>query len=386
MAYYTIAHLLQGGSLDGSEGSPSNIKPEQMTEAVWDYIYLKQDYPADCGISEEILSKMRREFEYWYPFDLRCSGKDLIGNHLTMALYNHAAIWEDKEKMPKSYFCNGWMMLNDKPMSKSAGNFISLKDCIGKYGADATRLTFADAGDTLDDGNFREANANAAIMKLFNLGQWIESELAKIDPKTVVPANYMESLDTYDRMFDNECNRLLESAKGFMEEMKFKLALRDAFYELTNMRDEYIQMKSNKLNPLMVLRYIHIQILMLTPFVPHFTDFYWKNHFLTFYEKVEKAQELNFKASIINSPWPVQSRDYDQSESQRFGFLKFVKKMISDSSKKFNKKGKGKKGKKGKQPKEEEKKEEKKEEAPVKVAVFFAKKYPDWQENVLKAL
>ena len=28
--------------------------------------------------------------------DLRVSGKDLIGNHLTMSLYNHAAIWHDQ--------------------------------------------------------------------------------------------------------------------------------------------------------------------------------------------------------------------------------------------------------------------------------------------------
>ncbi len=25
-----------------------------------------------------VLQRMRREFEYWYPFDLRVSGKDLI--------------------------------------------------------------------------------------------------------------------------------------------------------------------------------------------------------------------------------------------------------------------------------------------------------------------
>ncbi len=29
-----------------------------------------------CPVS--LLQKMRREFEYWYPFDLRVSGKDLI--------------------------------------------------------------------------------------------------------------------------------------------------------------------------------------------------------------------------------------------------------------------------------------------------------------------
>ena len=87
-----------------------------------------------------------------------------------MTLYNLAAIWEDKAKMPKSYFCNGWMRLNNEPMSKGRGNFISLIDCIEKYGADATRFTLAVSGDTLDDGNFRAEDANASILKLFKLG------------------------------------------------------------------------------------------------------------------------------------------------------------------------------------------------------------------------
>jgi len=53
---------------------------------------------------------MKEEFNYWYPMDIRCSGKDLIKNHLTMALFNHSAIWEKKpEFWPKSYFCNGYV-------------------------------------------------------------------------------------------------------------------------------------------------------------------------------------------------------------------------------------------------------------------------------------
>ena len=40
--------------------------------------------------------------------DLRVSAKDLIGNHLTMALYNHAAVWKDRPEMwPRRYDCNG---------------------------------------------------------------------------------------------------------------------------------------------------------------------------------------------------------------------------------------------------------------------------------------
>ena len=86
--------------------------------------------------------------------DLRISGKDLIPNHLTMSLYNHAAIWEDFSKMPRGFFCNGHIMVDGEKMSKNKGNFLTLYDCLEKYGADATRFACADSGDSLDDSNF----------------------------------------------------------------------------------------------------------------------------------------------------------------------------------------------------------------------------------------
>ena len=86
-------HFAIAGNLDGSKSGSAGIKPEQLNDDVWNYIFLHGAYPSLCGIAETTLAKMRREFEYWYPMDLRVSGKDLIGNHLMMSLYNHAAIW-----------------------------------------------------------------------------------------------------------------------------------------------------------------------------------------------------------------------------------------------------------------------------------------------------
>lgn len=42
-------------------------------------------------------------------------------------------------------------MLNGKKMSKSTGNFLTMKEATNKYGSDATRLTLADAGDDITD-------------------------------------------------------------------------------------------------------------------------------------------------------------------------------------------------------------------------------------------
>ena len=117
-------------------------------------------------IPEEKLAKLRHEFNYWYPFDVRVSGKDLIKNHLMMSLYNHQAIWPDMTKMPRGYFCNGHIQLNNEKMSKSTGNFLTVDDAIQQFGADATRFACADAGDSLEDANFAVATANAAILSL----------------------------------------------------------------------------------------------------------------------------------------------------------------------------------------------------------------------------
>ena len=71
MAYYTVAHLLQGDSFTGTEGPNSlGITADQMTPEVWDHIFLEGAKPK-TAISDSALAKMRREFSYWYPLDLR---------------------------------------------------------------------------------------------------------------------------------------------------------------------------------------------------------------------------------------------------------------------------------------------------------------------------
>lgn len=68
---------------------------------------------------------MRNEFEFWYPVDVRVSGKDLIRNHLSFYLFNHTAIFPDRF-WPKGIRPNGHIMLSANKMSKSTGNFLTM--------------------------------------------------------------------------------------------------------------------------------------------------------------------------------------------------------------------------------------------------------------------
>ena len=54
---------------------------------------------------------LRGEFNYFYPLDLRVSGKDLVPNHLSFMLYNHTAIFPP-HLWPRSIRANGFLLLN----------------------------------------------------------------------------------------------------------------------------------------------------------------------------------------------------------------------------------------------------------------------------------
>ena len=47
------------------------VKAEDLTDNIWDHIFLGTPAPEDSSIPKELLSKMQQEFEYWYPFDMR---------------------------------------------------------------------------------------------------------------------------------------------------------------------------------------------------------------------------------------------------------------------------------------------------------------------------
>lgn len=169
--------------------------------------------------------------------DLRVSGKDLIFNHLTMALYNHAAIWpgQSKTRWPQSYWTNGWAMLNNAKMSKSTGNFLTIEQCLEKYGADATRFTLANAGDTLEDANFETKVANAAILALYRFEEFVADFVSTKGVNADGPHHWRESgspRSEMDELFENAINASIHETDGAYRGMKFREVLKYGFHKL----------------------------------------------------------------------------------------------------------------------------------------------------------
>jgi len=208
MAYYAIAHLLHSDNF-GDQPGLLDIKPEQMIDEVWDYVYCRREISDELikqsGITKADLETLRREFEYWYPLDVNISGKDLIPNHLTFFLYVHTALFP-REYWPRGVRANGHLLLNGEKMSKSTGNFLTLNDAVKKYGADACRVALADAGDGVEDANFEESVANQVILRLHTLKEWCEEVVKDSSLRTGPSDNF------WDQLFENEIQSLVHEA------------------------------------------------------------------------------------------------------------------------------------------------------------------------------
>ncbi|XP_042547982.1 leucine--tRNA ligase, cytoplasmic [Dipodomys spectabilis] len=355
MAFYTVAHLLQGGNLSGQAESPLGIRPQQMTKEVWDYVFLKNAPFPKTQIPKEKLDQLKQEFEYWYPVDLRTSGKDLIPNHLSYYLYNHVAMWpEQRDKWPVAVRANGHLLLNSEKMSKSTGNFLTLTQAADKFSADGMRLALADAGDTVEDANFVEAMADAGILRLYTWVEWVKEMVANWDSLRSGPASTFN-----DKVFASEMNAGIIKTDQNYEKMMFKEALKTGFFEFQAAKDKYRELAIEGMHRDLVFRFIEVQTLLLAPFCPHVCEHIW-----TLLGKTD---------SIMNASWPV-AGPVDESLIRSSQYLMEVAHDLRLRLKNYTMPAKGKKA--DKQP----------PQRPSHCTIYVAKNYPPWQHSTLSLL
>ena len=378
-AYYTIAHMLHK-DLFGKERGTADVAAEEMTDEVWDYLFCRtNDVPESASISREKLEMMRRSFQYWYPLDVRISGKDLIQNHLTFLLYVHIALFPP-EYWPRAIRVNGHLLLNGEKMSKSTGNFLTLRDAVEKFGADATRIALADAGDGIEDANFEEPVANANILRMYELRLWCESvvndarllkdtegetyadikEKEKGSHKNVDAIQRTGEKQLWDHLFDNELNGLVAETGEQYELTNYKAAMKSGLYDFINARDFYREATKAAgigMHAELVKRYIELQALMVAVVAPHWAEHVW----LEVLKKPETVQRARFPAVPAQKPELTAARDYVRSTSSNITSAEGaqLKKMA-----------------KGKQTSYDPKKEK-------KLSVFCALKYPSWQDGII---
>ncbi|ODV88290.1 hypothetical protein CANARDRAFT_26445 [[Candida] arabinofermentans NRRL YB-2248] len=353
-SYFTISHLLHS-DFYGKEVGPLGITADQMTDDVWDYIFHRLDEYPECEISHDKLDLLRREFEYFYPLEESISGKDLIPNHLTFYIYCNVALFP-KKFWPKGIRTNGHLMLNNAKMAKSTGNFMTLEQLVEKYGADATRIALADAGDTVEDANFDESNANAAILRMYNLKEWCEDIVKNSASLRTGEFNF------FDKAFDNEMNSLIELTDSHYNATYFKAALKTGLFDYQYSRDYYRDVTTSLgcgMHKDLVLRYIETQALMLSPIAPHFCSY-------LFNEVLNKSENVN------EIRWPKLSAPISKSTADALEYVRSLSRSIREAEGGLLKKKKG--GKPADLNKDE----------PAILSLYISKSFPEWQDNYIE--
>ncbi|KAG0418109.1 putative leucine--tRNA ligase, cytoplasmic, partial [Dictyocoela roeselum] len=347
MAFYTVKRFL----FSDFEGKRWIVNPKIVNDNLWDYVFGFTDdfnfenipHPSDnleilnspignIQINAEnldlkdpehleiaasldlktILMKMKKSFEYFYPVDLRVSGKDLLKNHLIFFLMNHVAIFPEKF-WPKRIFTNGHLLLNNEKMSKSTGNYLSAKDCLEKYGSLATRMALAHSGDFNEDANFQESIANSCILKIYNFFEFINKikdlnkniDITRTKRKIQGIVDYfyqqgvrelelqieklnLEDMETQDAInnikiqdFVHELINLKFADKYFLEgiyycyihcissyeSMRYADVLKYGFYEMLHTKETYLSLNGSNESELMIV-YVYFILMMMYPILP----------------------------------------------------------------------------------------------------------------------
>jgi len=260
MAYYTIARHLEH----------ERIVPEDRIDTdffAWCFEGLgdPRELAARYGCPEDALRAARAEFEYWYPFDVRGSGKDLVQNHLAFCIFNHVALFPE-HRLPRSFAVNGWMRVAGVKMSKSRGNSITLRDALEAHGADVVRFTEAMAGEGLDDPNWDPELAEGAPRRF---AAWLEFVAEN-------RGRGREDRQPIDDWFEAVLTETLASARAGYEDFSFRSALRAGYYELQSHLRWYLRRSTGGPNRELLDRAMALQTQLLAPITPHLAEEAWQ--------------------------------------------------------------------------------------------------------------
>ena len=282
MAYYSISKFV----------NLEKVGPDSLTPEVLDYVLLGKGNPASLAkaakTSERVLKDMRTEFAYWYPVDLRNSGKDLIPNHLTFFAFQHAALFPEKQ-WPRGFGINGMITIEGKRMSKSHGTFVSWEDGLQKYGADAFRLALALTADGMDDADWRDRAAMDAKEK-------VESVIPFVKKTLESAVNRPE--DELDTWLLSSINGRIATATEAMDGLRMRRASATIFLDTWNDLRYYLR-RSAKPRRQTLMDVLSAWARMMSPFTPFMAE--------------DLNRELGGKGLVCQADWPS-TKDFPVDE------------------------------------------------------------------------
>lgn len=255
MSYYILAKYITEGKL----------KAENMTKELLDYVFLGEgdinDAVETSGLGRELVQQIKDDFFYWYPVDLRSSGKDLVANHLLFFLFHHIAIFPPQH-YPQAIAVNGFVSLEGQKMSKSKGPLLTMKRAVRENGADVTRMYILYASEYDSDADWRAQEVDTLASHLRRL-HWYAR-------------NYYSSdeFSELDRWLMSKFYRNVKDTREAMNNLQTRRAVNTAFFEVMSDVKWYLRRGGENLGVI-----LDDWLKLIAPFAPHISEEIWNwNH------------------------------------------------------------------------------------------------------------
>ena len=155
-------------------------------------------------------------YKSFWPADIHLIGKDILRFH---AIYWPAFLMASKLPLPKRVYGHGWILSDERKMSKSLGNILDPIDIINKYGIDQLRYYLTKEVSLGNDGNISLENLKKCINNdlannFGNLCQRVFSFIEK-NFKGKIPKKIKDN--SIDKSFNDEITKDLKSLIELMD-------------------------------------------------------------------------------------------------------------------------------------------------------------------------
>ena len=260
MSYYIIAKFIEKGDL----------ALEHLTLSFFDYtLFGKGDsavVSAETGLDSGILEEIRSDFNYWYPVDLRSSGKDLVPNHLLFFLFHHVALFEE-ENWPKALAVNGFVSLEGQKMSKSKGPILTLESAVQEYGADITRMYILSTAEQTQDADWHKTGIESARRQVDRFYSFAKDVIESGER-----AELGTELKQIDRWMLSRMQDYFLETNVALDSIQTREAIQNSFFLLIN-DVKWYQRRGGKT----LLYYILDNwVRLMAPFTPHLCEEIWE--------------------------------------------------------------------------------------------------------------
>ena len=221
------------------------------------------------------------KYKNFWPANIHIIGKDILRFH---AIYWPAFLMAAKIPLPKRVYGHGWILSDDKKMSKSLGNILDPIEIINNFGVDQLRYYLSKEVSLGNDGNISLKNLTNCINNDLanNYGNLCQRVFAFINKNCNSKIPSCNKLEEDDKKLNNQITKSLSELRNLMDNQELNQYLKkvinisfDANKYFNDQKPWSLKEKnSERMNTILyvILNQIRSISVLLNPIIPKATE------------------------------------------------------------------------------------------------------------------